>query len=112
MPAGHPLRPREQRLLADLADQAGMAFRNARLTAELSGQVEQLGQRTRELTESRRRLITAGDAERSRLERAIAGQVIPHLAPLPTDCASCRVPTPHEPDVGPRTRRSTRWSSR
>ena len=46
MPAGHPLRRREQRLLADLADQAGLAFRNARLTAELSGQVEQLDQRT------------------------------------------------------------------
>ncbi|MEN3266240.1 hypothetical protein [Pseudonocardia sp.] len=83
MPAGHPLRPREQRLLADLADQAGMAFRNARLTAELSGQVEQLGHRTRDLAESRRRLISAGDAERSRLERAIARQVVLHLAPLP-----------------------------
>ena len=83
MPAGHPLRPREQRLLADLADQAGMAFRNARLTAELSGEVEQLGHRTDELAESRQRLITAGDAERSRLEREISRQVVPHLTPLP-----------------------------
>jgi hypothetical protein len=70
-------------LLADLADQAGMAFRDARLTAELSGQVQQLGQRTRDLTESRRRLISAGDAERSRLERAIARQVLLHLSPVP-----------------------------
>jgi signal transduction histidine kinase len=83
MPAGHPLRQRDQRLLADLADQAGMAFRNARLTAELSGQVEQFASHTRELTESRRRLITTGDAERSRLERAIARQVLLHLTPLP-----------------------------
>ena len=83
MPAGHPLRPRDQRLLADLADQAGMAFRSVRLTAELSGEVEQLGHRTDELAESRLRLITAGDAERSRLERAIARQVVTHLAPLP-----------------------------
>ena len=83
MPAGHALRAREQRLLADLADQAGMAFRSVRLTAELSGEVEQLGHRTDELAESRRRLITAGDAERSRLERAIAEQVITHVAPLP-----------------------------
>lgn len=83
MPAGHPLRPREQQLMVDLADQAGMAFRNARLTAELSGQVEQLSRRTHELSESRRRLISAGDAERSRLERAIARQVLLHLAPLP-----------------------------
>jgi signal transduction histidine kinase len=83
MPAGRPLRPWEHRLLADLADQAGMAFRHARLTAELSGQVAQLGRRTRELTASRQRLISAADAERSRLERAIAQQVLPHLAPLP-----------------------------
>src|ERR1700704_324598 len=55
MPAGRPLRAREHRLMADLADQAGMAFRNARLTAELSGQVEQLGHRTHELAESRPR---------------------------------------------------------
>jgi signal transduction histidine kinase len=83
MPAGHPLRPREQRLLADLADQAGMAFRSVRLTAELSGEVEQLGYRTKELAESRLRLITVSDAERSRLENAIARQVVQHLAPLP-----------------------------
>lgn len=83
MPPGHPLRRREHQLLADLADQAGLAFRNARLTVELSGQVEELDQRTRELSDSRRRLISAGDAERSRLERAIAGQVLPHLRPLP-----------------------------
>jgi GAF domain-containing protein len=83
MPAGHPLRPREQRLLADLADQAGLAFRNDRLTAELPGQVAQVGRRTSELSESRRRLISAGDAERSRLERAIARQVVLHLEPLP-----------------------------
>jgi GAF domain-containing protein len=83
MPAGRPLRPTEHHLLADLADQAGLAFRNAQLTAELSGQVKQLSHHTHELAESRRRLITAGDAERSRLERAIARQVRPHLTPLP-----------------------------
>jgi signal transduction histidine kinase len=83
MPAGHALRPANQRLLTDLAHQAGLAFRNARLTAELSGQVEQLDRNARELTKSRRRLITAGDAERSRLEQAIAGQVLLLLSPLP-----------------------------
>nr|CAA9322784.1 MAG: hypothetical protein AVDCRST_MAG46-928 [uncultured Nocardioidaceae bacterium] len=83
MAVGHPLRPREQQLLADLADQAGMAFRSDRLTAELSAHVDQLACRTQELDDSRRRLIAAGDAERSRLERAIGRQVLSHLAPLP-----------------------------
>jgi signal transduction histidine kinase len=83
MADGQTLRSRDQRLLADLADQAAMAFRNARLTTELSAQVAQLSVHAHELDQSRARLISAGDAERSRVERAIARQVIPHLAPLP-----------------------------
>ena len=83
MPRGHALRPLDKRLLADLAEQAAMAFRSARLAAELSGEVERLARRTDDLSASRGRLINAGDAERSRLERAIDRQVAPHLAPLP-----------------------------
>ena len=83
MPAGHPLRARDHRLLADLADQAGLACHNTHLSAQLSGQVEQLRRHTLHLAESRRRLITAGDAERRRLERAISAQVLVHLGPLP-----------------------------
>jgi signal transduction histidine kinase len=45
--------------------------------------VERLSLNTREVDQSRARLISAGDAERSRVERAIARQVIPHVAPLP-----------------------------
>jgi signal transduction histidine kinase len=83
MPPGRALRPLDKRLLTDLSEQAAMAFRSARLAAELSGEVEQLAARTNDLSASRGRLITAGDAERSRLERAIDRQVAPHLAPLP-----------------------------
>jgi signal transduction histidine kinase len=83
MPAGHALRPVGRRLLADLAEQAALAFRSARLAAELSAEVERLARRTEDLADSRRRLISAGDAERSRLERAIDRQVAPYLAPLP-----------------------------
>jgi signal transduction histidine kinase len=83
MPAGRPLRARDHRLLADLADQAGLGFHNARLSAELAGQVEQLRSHTLHLAESRRRLITAGDAERSRLERAVADEVLLHVGQLP-----------------------------
>ena len=83
MPRGHALRPLDKRLLADLAEQAAMAFRSARLAAELSSEVEQLARRTNDLSASRGRLINAGDAERSRLERDIDLQVAPHLAPLP-----------------------------
>jgi signal transduction histidine kinase len=83
MPAGRALRGSDTTLLLDLANQSAIAFRNARLAAELAGRVEQLRLGTVELAESRRRLITAGDAERRRLERAIARDVVPHLEPLP-----------------------------
>jgi hypothetical protein len=83
MPAGRSLRERDLTLLNDIADQAAIAFRNASLTTELTARVEQLRLRTHELAESRRRLITAGDAGRRRLERAIARDVVPHLEPLP-----------------------------
>jgi signal transduction histidine kinase len=83
MPAGRPLRVRDHRLLADLADQAGLAFRSSRLAAELSAQVAQLARRTDELAASRRRLISTADAERRRLERAIGREVLLHLQPLP-----------------------------
>ena len=92
MPRGHALRPFEKDLLADLAEQAALAFRSARLAAELSGEVEQLARRTGDLSESRRRLISAGDAERSRLERAIDRQVTPHLAPLPAQLRGLALP--------------------
>jgi hypothetical protein len=83
MPAGRALRSRDVALLRDLADQTVVAFRNARLAAELSNELAQLAVRTDRLAESRRRLIRAGDAERDRLERAIVRDVVPHLLELP-----------------------------
>ena len=99
MALGRPLRPRDQQLLTDLADQAGIAFRNAQLTAELSAQVQQLSLRTHALDQSRARLISAGDAERSRVERAIARQVVPHLAPLPDRLRELSQCDPQGPDA-------------
>ena len=100
MPRGHALRPLDKRLLADLAEQAAMAFRSARLAAELSGEVERLARRTDDLSESRGRLIHAGDAERSRLERAIDRQVAPHLAPLPGQLRRLSVARPEPTTSG------------
>ncbi len=97
MHPGRPLRPRDHRLLADFADQAALAFRNAQLTAEISTQVEQLSLHTRELDESRSRLIDAADAERSRVERDISRQVLPHLAPLPDRLRRLAQTDPHDP---------------
>jgi signal transduction histidine kinase len=62
--AGDRVTPTEEKLANDLAAQAGLVFRNVRLTNELLA-------RLKELQASRQRLVGAQDAERRRLERNI-----------------------------------------
>jgi signal transduction histidine kinase len=59
---GEELSLTEDKLLRDLASQAGLVLRNLRLTSELL-------QRLEELRSSRQRLVSAQDEERRRLER-------------------------------------------
>ena len=57
MPPSDPMNPSKERLVRDLASQAGLVLRNVRLVEELRA--------------SQRRLVTAQDHERRRLERNI-----------------------------------------
>jgi signal transduction histidine kinase len=61
---GEPLTPTEDKLIGDLAAQAGLLLRNAGLT-------EQLSERLAELQASRLRIVTAQDDQRRRIERDI-----------------------------------------
>ncbi len=61
-PPNEPLTPTEDKLLHDLASQAGLVLRNVRLTAELQASVD-------ELRASRRRLVDAQDEESRTIER-------------------------------------------
>jgi signal transduction histidine kinase len=63
-PERESLTAAEAKLLADLAAQAGPAFKNVRLDLELQARLE-------ELQASRQRIVAAQDAERRRLERDI-----------------------------------------
>jgi signal transduction histidine kinase len=63
-PPNEPVTPAEEKLLSDLASQAGLMLRNVRLTAELQARLV-------ELRDSRQRLVTAQDEERRKLERNI-----------------------------------------
>jgi len=62
--AREPITSAEDKLLTDLALQAGLAFENVRLDLELQS-------RLAELQASRQRIVAAQDAERRRLERDI-----------------------------------------
>jgi signal transduction histidine kinase len=57
MPPNDPMNPSKERLIRDLASQAGLVLRNVRLIEELR--------------ESRRRIVAAQDEERRRIERNI-----------------------------------------
>ena len=83
MPPGRSLRASDRDLLADLADQAALAFRNNRQAAQLAGRVALLDRRTAALAESRARIIAALDEERDRLAHAIRAGVAPYLEPIP-----------------------------
>jgi GAF domain-containing protein len=110
MPAGRSLRPVERRLLTDLAEQVALAFRNARLEAELVAHVAMLDQQTAELARSRRRIVEARDEECARLERAISQDVVPHLAPIPDELAAAAqamATGAGQPDLAPTMARVT-----
>ena len=69
--AGEGLAPSEERLLGDLAAQAGLALHNVRLTEELEVRLRELAEQSAALQVSRERLVTARDAQRRGLERDI-----------------------------------------
>jgi signal transduction histidine kinase len=64
MPANDPIDPTREKLVEDLAAQAGLALRHVRLTAELQSRLD-------ELAAAQRRIVAAQDLERRRLERNI-----------------------------------------
>jgi signal transduction histidine kinase len=72
---GESLTPIEQKLLDDLAHQAGLVLKNVGLTAELLARLE-------ELRASRQRLVSAQDNERRRLERNLHDGAQQHLVAL------------------------------
>ncbi|HEY0492998.1 MAG TPA: ATP-binding protein, partial [Candidatus Dormibacteraeota bacterium] len=80
--AGEPLTPVEDKLLADVAAQAGQVLRNVRLTAELQARLDQISSQAERLRESRQRIVAAQDAERRRLERNIHDGAQQHLVAL------------------------------
>ncbi len=74
-PGAEQLSPTEQKLVEDLARQAGLVMRNLRLTAELLDRLE-------ELRASRQRLVSAQDEERRRFERNLHDGAQQHLVAL------------------------------
>jgi signal transduction histidine kinase len=87
---GEPLTPTDQRLLSDLARQAGVAAHAVRLTADLQ-------RLTVDLQRSRERLVTAREEERRRLRRDLHDGLGPTLGALMLQLGSARSLLTHDP---------------
>jgi len=81
----------EDKLVADLASQAGLVLRNVRLTRELRANLE-------ELRASRQRIVAAQDEERRRLERNLHDGAQQQLVALSIKLGLARKLTHRDPD--------------
>ena len=59
----------DERVLAELARQVGLALHNVRLDSALQASLDEVRQKAEELQASRARIVAAADAERRRIER-------------------------------------------
>jgi signal transduction histidine kinase len=97
-PPGRSPTRAERRLLGEFAGQAGLAFRNLALTAALQARATALARDGDALAASRRRLLGAADAERSRVAAAIRRDVATGLEALPAALATLAPQIVEDPD--------------
>ena len=79
---GEALSPADLALLEHMASEAGPVVRNARLTAQLAGSLQEISSQAVEIRASRKRIVEAQDAERRRVERDIHDGAQQHLVGL------------------------------
>jgi signal transduction histidine kinase len=90
MPASDPMDPPKEKLVRDLAAQLGLVLRNERLTEELRSKLV-------ELQAAQKRLVSAQDHERRRLERNIHDGAQQQLVALTVKARLARQLTEREP---------------
>jgi signal transduction histidine kinase len=96
--AGEHVTSSEEKLLDDLATQAGPVLRNVRLTADLAARLEEIEGTAAELRASRQRIVAAQDAERRRLERDIHDGAQQHLVALAVKLRMARTFAERDPE--------------
>ena len=79
---GDPFTAENDRVVTELARQVGLALHNAQLDSALQASLEELQKTNIELHESRLRIVSAGDAERRKLERNLHDGAQQHLVAM------------------------------
>lgn len=77
-----PFTDDDDRVLAELARQVGLALHNVRLDSALQASLEELEVRNQELAASRLRIVTAADESRRQIERNLHDGAQQHLVAL------------------------------
>jgi len=81
-PEGEQFNEENDRIVTELARQVALALHNVQLDSALQASLEQLQQANIELRESRLRIVSAGDAERRKLERNLHDGAQQHLVAM------------------------------
>ena len=81
-PNGDEFNEENDRVVTELARQVALALHNVQLDSALQASLEQLQQTNVELQESRLRIVSAGDAERRKLERNLHDGAQQHLVAM------------------------------
>jgi signal transduction histidine kinase len=85
---GEPFADLDERVLAELARQVGLALHNVRLDSQLQASLDEVKRQTEQLRASRSRVVSAADAERRRIERDLHDGAQQQLVAL---CANLRL---------------------
>ncbi len=88
----------DDRVLTELARQAGLAFHNSQLDSALQTTLDALRHQADELRESRARIVASGDAERRRVERDLHDGAQQHLVALAINLRLARDIVTEDPD--------------
>ena len=90
----------DDRVLTELARQAGLAFHNVQLDAALQTTLDELRKQADELRESRARIVATADAERRRVERDLHDGAQQHLVALAVNLRLARDIIADDPGAG------------
>ena len=89
-PEGEAFSEEEERVLAELARQVGLAVHNVRLDSALQATLDELRRQADELRASRARIVAAADDERRRIERDLHDGAQQHLVALSVELRLAR----------------------
>jgi signal transduction histidine kinase len=81
-PEGQPFDPEEDRVLAELSRQVGLAMHNVRLDSALQSSLDEVRRQAGELQASRGRIVAVANQERRRIERNLHDGAQQHLVAI------------------------------